>query len=255
MTRLFTSAAAIAILSGAALAADLPVFEAPPIVETAPVSVGYDWSGFYFGGHGGYGWADFEGTFDVGELDSDPPAVDEVIFLDALDVDGFLGGAHAGWNYQSGNLVIGIEGDVSVTSMDDEVFEAGGANELAEVEIDFLASLRGRAGVAVDRVLFYGTAGVAYVTGEYTVTDEIGTPDELVGSEDLDQFGLVAGGGLEWAVWDNLSLRAEGLYYLFGEHQDTSGILGDPFVTDGDPGDFVQLNDVVVVRGGASFHF
>jgi outer membrane immunogenic protein len=221
----------------AALAADI---EAPP--------EDFDWTGFYIGGHLGYGEPSFDGFFDIseaqGEGGTEEPLPEETTYADDLDADGFVFGAQAGYNYQSGKFLLGIEADVSFLDFEDEVADNEG-NDIIEVDLDFLASLRLRGGAALDRVLVYATGGVAYAGGEYTLIDDAGTGDENSGDVDIDAFGGVVGGGLEWAVTDGLSLRAEGLYFFFDDEEDTSDVTNDS-----DPDDFLELEDVWMIRGG-----
>ena len=124
MHRFLISAAAIALLSSTAIAADLPIYEPPPVVETAPVAM--NWSGFYIGAHGGWGW-------------------------DEDDDDGFIVGGQIGANWQMDIFVLGIEGDGSYFDDDDG---------------EGLASARLRAGLAFDRFLIYGTGGAGFIFEE-----------------------------------------------------------------------------------------
>lgn len=102
--------------------------------------------------------------------------------------DGILGGGQLGYNWQAGRLVYGIEADVSVTDM----------------AVDWLASVRGRAGFLLDdRLLAYGTAGVgfddddtgfAYGLGlEGQVTDRVTARIEYLGYDDIDADVIRAG--------------------------------------------------------------
>jgi outer membrane immunogenic protein len=125
------------------------------------------WTGFYFG-------ANLGASFNDSETDDDTA---------------FLGGVHAGYNWQRhGNVVLGVEGDVDFAD-----------------DIDYLASLRGRLGFAAGPTLFYATAGVAFLG----VDDAFGDDDTLT--------GWVAGLGLEHKVRENVSVGLEGLYYDFDE--------------------------------------
>ena len=142
---------------------------------------------------------------------------------------GFIGGAQFGYNYQSSNMVWGIEWDFQGTSLDqtdNRQFPAspilGGfaANsELAGQQLKWLSTLRGRAGfLATPMLLIYGTAGLAF--GE--VRDVVSTngiptplaPDDVVTSiNDNVKWGVAAGGGAEWAFAGPWSAKAEYLYY------------------------------------------
>ena len=212
----------------------------------------FDWTGFYIGGHVGYGEADYDGGRD---LESDP------FLADDLDLHDLAYGGHVGFNYQfdqsvggEGNLVVGIEGDVTFIDWND--------SNLADTEpppeegifgdVDLLASIRARLGIAVDRSLVYVTGGIAIPDADYTVAEEIsGSPDFIAfGSIDFDDIGVVVGGGIEFAATDWLSVRLEGLYYIFDDRHDTRGIIADTLVTD----DFIEFDDAFVVRAGVSIH-
>lgn len=201
---LLGGAAAVALFAtvgGKAMAADY---------TPAPVVQGYSWTGFYIGGHAGYGEATFEGTFD---------GAAPVQHFDDLDLNGFVGGGHAGYNWQldgfgglGTGLVLGIEGDVSFVDWDDS--ENNCCSDSIDGDVDLLASIRGRLGIAFDRVLVYGTGGVAFTDASFeahgTFFDD---------SDDFNDVGGVVGGGVEYAVWDNVSVGAEGLFYFFDDDQ------------------------------------
>src|SRR2546421_9628402 len=96
--------AGLTVFSGAAMAADIsrPVYKAPP---AGALPVTYDWTGFYVGGHVGYGWAqkEWQDSFGLFNVSNTP--------------NGFLGGGQAGFNYQIGQFVLGAEGDFSWTGI------------------------------------------------------------------------------------------------------------------------------------------
>lgn len=225
--------AAISLFASAG-AADAADIETP-----AP----YDWSGFYVGVDAGVASAHYDGIYDSSDLDEIPP--DSHIPASALDGNGIFGGIHAGWNYQAAEFVVGLEADIALLNISENAFEPEDASEETTAELDSLSSLRARAGFAMDNVLFYGTAGVAYAVGDYRIVD-----DDEKGSVSLDQVGLAVGGGVEWGATENISLRAEGLYYAFNGREDTSDLTSDA-----DPDDFIELNDIFVARLGASFRF
>lgn len=110
-------------------AADVPVRS--PIYKAAPAPV-FNWTGFYVGGHIGYGWAEDNA---------------------GNTADGFLGGLQIGYNWQfSPNFVFGIEGDFAWTDV----------TSAANVTLDYVATVRARLGYAADRVLLYATGGFAW---------------------------------------------------------------------------------------------
>ena len=131
------------------------------IVESA-----YDWSGPYVGLQGGYGWGDTQPTFDDGIASE----------LGDVDYEGFVGGIEAGYNWQSGNLVLGVEADGSLSSIDGDFLELLGdtrpciiAGLGCTADVDWFATGRLRLGYAMDRVLPFVTGGLAVggVKGEF----------------------------------------------------------------------------------------
>jgi outer membrane immunogenic protein len=226
---LLTKCAAVALLAisgGIASAADF--------VEPVPE---WSWSGFYLGLHLGYG--------EVVDVDGDwCPSECEFNFGD-YDLNGAVGGVHAGYNWQMDSIVFGIEADVSFPDWNDTVNNcgnSGGCTSNATLDVDLLASLRGRLGFAFDRTMIYATGGVAYEDSEWEQRNS--DPDDY----DLSGFGGVVGAGIEHAVFDNVSVRVEGLYYFFDEDED----IDKGEFTDGDN---VEISDAWVIRGGVTLLF
>jgi outer membrane immunogenic protein len=207
---LFAGVAALA-LGGPAMAADLGNDEplpTPPMVEAAPAN---DWTGFYLGVLGGYGW----GTADTSVAGD-------------IDADGFDVGGYAGAAYQWGNFVVGAEGDVLYPFRD-------GDNAGLEIDQGLNGSLRGRAGIALDRFLLYGTGGAA-------LTDiELSSP---AGSDDDVLWGWTAGAGVEGQVLDNVTARIE---YRYTDYEDQTFSLGGAPVDS----DFTTHT----IRGGVGLKF
>jgi outer membrane immunogenic protein len=125
-----------AVIAALAFGAPAQAADAPikgPYYKAAPV---FSWTGFYFGGHIGYGWGE-----------ANVPAAGVV-----FDIDGFLGGAQLGYNWQvSPNWVFGIETDISASDIG-----AAGFN------VDWFGTTRLRLGYSWDRMLLYVTGGLAY---------------------------------------------------------------------------------------------
>jgi outer membrane immunogenic protein len=232
----FLAGAAVAFMGSAAVAADI---EAPPAA--------YDWSGFYIGGHLGYGEANYSGEFDESDSGSDTdPDPDE------LDLNGIAGGLQAGWNWQMDSFVLGVEADFTFTDWSDKINNNANSDESIKGNVDWLATLRLRAGLAADNLLFYVTGGGAIADAEYDATDNF--PDECCGSDDnvdFDDIGLVVGGGAEWGLDENWTIRAEALYYIFNDEEDAGNLTSDPEAADDD----VEFEDAWVVRGGVNFRF
>ncbi|MGY6569207.1 MAG: outer membrane protein, partial [Salinarimonas sp.] len=142
---------------------------------------------------------------------------------------GFIGGLQAGYNQQFDMFVAGIEADINFlgnrrTTGNAAVTGLGGAvtGVSASSRLDWLGTVRARAGVAVDRVFFYGTGGLAFgapdqrlvLTGPAGVTHR--------GTNSDTRFGWTLGAGAEFAMMDNLTLKAEYLYYDLGRNSVTA---------------------------------
>ena len=186
---------------GGAVAADAP--GAP--IKAAKISPHYNWTGFYAGGHVGYGRGNANTSL------SDPA------FAVASNSFGSLfGGVHAGYNYLApSRVLLGIEADVSFSnylSADDVAASRAGATDIAH-KIDYIGTLRGRLGYAAGRQLIYGTGGFAWTQARFAQTP--GSAD------DKDKIlrtltGWTAGAGTEIAIAPRWSARIEYLYSRFG---------------------------------------
>ena len=205
---------------GAASAADLSArtyAKAP--VAAAPV---YNWTGCYLGADVGVG-GQRQTASDISDPDFNaaPTAV-------SLNTTNVMGGPYAGCNYQFGsNWVIGVEGDWSATALSStanapNLFQnglpVGSGGVVYTQRLNWLASIRGRLGYAVaPNVLLYVTGGAAWSNSDYSGVDAYdgGCPNcSVTGSFNKTSNGWVAGGGVEWAPWNNnWIVRAEGLYY------------------------------------------
>src|SRR5690606_15074085 len=177
----------LATLAGPALASD-PYLPATVYLEEAPLD---RWSGFYAGAQIGYGWGS---SANVWWNDSTPVTPDGDIAYQGIN-----GGVHAGYQLQSGDFVWGAEADISLTDLygNDSQF-AGLVNE---IQIDALATLRARAGMAFDNVLLYGTLGGA--AASFTKSDTLGNRQgpQLAA-------GWTIGAGVEVAVSETMRVRA-----------------------------------------------
>ena len=212
MYRFLTSTAALALLSSAALAADIPVYE-PPLDVPAAVVI-YDWTGFYIGAQGG--WKFGEDDYEVTGADT------------SFDVDGPMVGGHLGANWQSGYFVFGLEGDGEWADVDGD-FTAGNGDEVGTA-IEWQASARGRVGIAWDRLLLYGTGGIAFAGTENRIFDA-GTATEE--TEDDTRIGWTAGAGVELGITQYLSAGVEYRYTDLGEEDyDLVIFPADTFTSD-----------------------
>jgi outer membrane immunogenic protein len=209
MKRLLVGCAAVAAAFGTpAFAADVaPILKAQP----APPAV-YNWSGLYGGFNAGYsgGRVPYDATT-FGAPTSG-----------TLNPDGFIGGGQAGYNFQSGPLVFGIEADIAWRDA------TAAANVLAPNGLDrstfsdrqgWLGTVRPRAGVAANNFLFYGTGGLAYGSVEHDLTEarpSVAGATRTV-SDSKTRAGWTAGGGVEYATGGRWSLGLEYLYTDLGK--------------------------------------
>jgi outer membrane immunogenic protein len=179
MNRFLTVGYLAATLVAAPVAAQAADAGRPPSYR-APIPYFYDWTGFYVGGH-------------VGVLDTDSKS-------------GVLGGGQAGFNYQVGQWVFGVEGQISATSIK-ESFDLGMIH--AESSLDWISTLAGRAGYAFDRWLVYGKLGAAWAHGSGNIS--VGFPgfDGLAFSGSSTVSGWMLGFGTEYALRDNWSVKLE----------------------------------------------
>lgn len=230
MKSVLWAAAALVMSIGAANAAD--AVSVPP--------AGFVWTGGYVGVHLGYG----AGRTTVTELD-------DYSFSEFGDTqfkfnsNGFLGGVHAGYNWQSGQLVYGLELDITGADISNTVANSmiPGANESFSTRIDWFGTARARLGYSVDRFLPFVTGGVAFGHIKSSYDDNDFVPGNHAVADDV-VAGWTIGAGAQYALTDNWSLRAE---YLYVDLQDSQGSF-DGFRYDFD-------NNAHVVRLGASYKF
>lgn len=186
-----------------ATAADLPL-KAPALRAV------YDWTGFYVGGHFGYGDASFgPGT---------NPLPLQGVFLPHSPT-GLIGGFQMGYNRQlSSHLVLGVEGDASFTSpLDEPALTPAPFN----TTLDYVGTLRGRIGCALGRWMPYVAGGFAWGHTHININD---AADNIVSSAGHSQPGWTAGIGLEFAVSGNWTVRLEYEYVdLSRQAYDLSG--------------------------------
>jgi outer membrane immunogenic protein len=186
--------AALSLLatSFSAEAADIP----RPYYKAAPRAVVayYNWTGFYAGIYGGYGWGS-----------SDWSAVPSA----SNKPKGGVFGGTLGYNYQVGSVVWGLEGDLGWSGVKGSATCVGVFT--CETSNTYLGTIRGRVGYAFDRWLPYITAGGAY--GNIKATTSLAG---ISASTSKDKFGWTAGAGLEYAFLGNWSAKLEYLYVDLG---------------------------------------
>jgi high affinity Mn2+ porin len=190
-----SSVAIVLAICSPANAADMPlkasVFEAV-----------YNWTGFYLGGHVGYGG----GSLGPG---TNPLPLQGAFFPHSTT--GLIGGYQAGYNFQfSNNLVLGAEADVSfVANLDRPKLVPAPFN----TTFDYFATARGRIGYAFGTLLPYVTGGAAWARTRVDVNDVDGS---VIASRARTQLGWTAGAGVEFAADANWSAKLEYDYIDLG---------------------------------------
>lgn len=184
----------------------------------------YDWTGFYAGAQAGgvWGrshWSDFAGG-------------------PAFDTDGAsaLGGVQIGYNAQWDRFVLGVEGEFSGFSISGRGQCSSTVGTECRTRQNWIGAARLRGGYAFDRVLFYGTGGVAFT--DYRFDQTVGGPQSWSGGS---RVGWTAGLGLEYAFADRWTAGVEWKHYDFGKRTGSGG-LGPTSVG------FREANDVVVAK-------
>ena len=212
MKRILLAGAAVMALSSASYAADLGY--AP---EPVPVDI---WSGFFVGIQGGYAFKDLDVT-----VDADP--------TDSVEADDFIGGLYYGRNWQSGNLVFGLDSSINYLGLEED----GVTADLIDVEANFLGLSRLKVGYAFDNVLLFVAGGLA--------TTWLDVEDPATGEDDDSfAFGFTVGAGAEMKFDEHWSGRIEYAYFNI-EDDDTT-------LPDGDVD--VEI-DGHIVRAGVAYHF
>lgn len=224
----------------------LPAVIAGSALAAPPAPVPYSWTGFYVGANAGGAWGRFGSGMAV---DCSPPgnanpfpyicwagfpgdaALVSAAGTGTIIANGFTGGVQAGYNRQTGNIVAGIESDFGA-------FQLRGTRQVngtlvdswfgtpftvtTSVSSDWLFTLRGRLGFAVQpNLLVYGTSGLAVTRiGITTAYSEISPvfPPGISGSfgASATKTGFAVGGGVEYALPSNWTVKAEYLYLGFG---------------------------------------
>lgn len=173
---------------------------APP-----PVPAPWSWTGFYVGGTVG-------AASERSLIENDPASTFPYLASNASNNNiGVIGGFEAGYNFQLPSLVLGIEGDISWASLNHNtaVPSVFGVSDTYTSRLNDLSSIRGRIGLPVDRALFYGTGGVAFVDLKNQLSDP-GSPFTATPGSHLQRW--VAGGGIEYALMDHWTVKAEYLH-------------------------------------------
>ena len=278
MKRTLLCAAALLSMTSLGSAADLPSRAlAPAPVYVAPA---FTWTGFYVGGNIGAAWSGRDNC-PLGHRINDGVYVLDTDFTPNCNNDrgtNVIGGIQAGYNWQFGSWLLGLEGDINWIGRNNNrgydyaIFDRDGGKVYSwsgNGGSNTLGTIRARLGVTMDRALFYVTGGVAFRNGDdnasITVTAydhdrrprTMGENDDrpdikiFTGSGNGDKTGWALGGGLEYALTENLSTKIEYLHAQFGNGRgvytspddNCYGFLGD------------RKNSIDIVRVGLNYRF
>jgi outer membrane immunogenic protein len=213
------------IAASAAPAADIP---RAPRYKAPPPPVAYNWTGFYVGGNAGYGWGRAHDAMTLGGDWLTDGTFDNIpvqpLGNDQLKPNGFTGGLQAGFNYQTGAWVIGLEADANyfrlTASFSSTVLNPLSGNSYAftsSFESDWLVTVRPRLGYAFDRLLVYATGGLAIANQEFSQNIvQLNLAFVEGGTVSKTTAGWTIGAGMEYALGNRVSLKAEYLYVDLG---------------------------------------
>jgi outer membrane immunogenic protein len=248
----FAIVTALTFLGGtSAFAADMAV-KAPPLAPP-PTCL---WCGWNIGINVGGSWDNDPATYTQPTNAGTATAT--------LRPSGVIGGGQIGYNWQNGNIVYGLEGDIdgrraSGTANGLMPFLAAPTAQINLAQTDeWLATIRGRLGVSVgNNVLLYGTGGGAFGRVEHSYTQFVTTNPAatLALSDSTTRSGWTAGVGFDWMAWKNLSLGVEYLYVDLGHStiNQTTAIIAGGVTFFPTSGSFTNRSNIV--RAKLDWHF
>lgn len=245
LKKIVVSGLMTALLTSAALAADLPTRKEAPAFAPPPAAV--TWTGFYVGVNGGFAGDQFRYPYSI-------PVVPESGSA-SLTSSGFLGGVQAGYNYQFATSWVGgieadfdaadIKGQIAVNGAGAGSFSASGGSRT-----DYIGTVRARLGYLItDRLLAFGTGGFAYGDTKTSGNFSFGSPPTAFSWSKTNALGgWTIGGGVEYMIAPNWTFKTEYLYADLGTGTLASGFFG--------PGSSVKVHTTDnIVRAGLSYKF
>jgi outer membrane immunogenic protein len=214
---------AVFLALGAGAQADGPsgrgrIYAPPPPPPPPP----FTWTGFYVGGNIGGAWATSTLTDNLNGVSFD------------TDHSGFIGGGQVGFNYQTSNLVLGVEWDFDWTS----IGETGngvfvpllGATLQASADTDWVTTLAARVGLTSDRWLVFVKLGGGWVHNSASITN---LATGAVASTSDTRGGWLVGAGVEYPFTSHWTAKLE--YDFLGlQDRTVTRPLGNTFTFDRD---------------------
>ena len=259
MKKLIIAAVLMAFGAGQALAADIPPRPAPPPYRPPPpVEVPFSWTGFYVGLHGGGDW--FRKDWFVPNTPTNVAGGCAVpgcnYSVGGHTATSWLAGGQIGFNYQINWIVLGAEvqgswTDIKGTNLDPAPVDPaiGFANH---TRTDAVATAAARLGLAVDRTLFFVKGGAAYADDKFWVTTN--TNPIALQSKWFNRWGWMVGGGLEYGLTQNWSVKVEYDYLDFGTKRETLPCAASA-VGCGGPFDYDIKQRIQLVKAGINYRF
>jgi outer membrane immunogenic protein len=249
--------------SSGAIAADLQISRSPSFL---PAPQPFSWTGFYLGANVGAGIGTTAMSANVGPaltaVTATPIAATAPLVSEPFN--GFVGGIQAGYNWQVGVFVVGVEGDLDAAGLQGTAPCALVLN--CTMKHNWFADITGRVGVvAVDRTLIYLKGGVAWEGSNFSVGNSVnvaGTSFAANASGSGTQTGGLLGMGVEYAFLQNWSAKLEYNYIDFGTRSFNASIatnasfVGTPLA----PLSGVQVPTTItesehVIKAGVNYRF
>lgn len=174
-------------------------------------SGGSDWTGFYLGVNAGYGFG------------GDVFAISSLGTSSKEDVDGFVGGVQFGYSYQFDRFVLGAEGDYQLSN------ESGATGDLAEIgfpgsrfeiEDEWVATVRARAGFVVGQAMLYATGGIVQLETEGRFSGPLG---DVLPPDSVSRDGLTVGVGATAFLSEVVTLKGEALLLDIDDEPELEG--------------------------------
>jgi outer membrane immunogenic protein len=231
---------------GYAVAADMPVPGSVPVPPPAYYPTYYNWSGVYVGVNAG-------GGFGTSSWANVPVTGGPVVSTGGFNVSGALAGGTLGVNYQTGEFVVGFEGDIDWSGVKGSSSAAAcsaldpgviSATSTCQTNTTWLGTARARIGYAFDRVLVFGTAGAAFDGRQAVITG--------FGTNNLPpQLGWTVGAGVEYAFTEAISAKAEYLFANLGTNSCPATAAGCGALASAS----LSLSTFNMVRAGVNYRF
>jgi outer membrane immunogenic protein len=213
--------------AGTASAADMP--SAAPYQKAPYASPAYNWTGFYIGAMGGYGWSD-QARASIGGVS---------VSASSNDLKGGFGGGTVGYNWQAGSWLFGVEADAAWS---DIKFSESAFGVTVTDKIQSFGSVTGRMGfLPANSVLLYVKGGYAWADNEVSATGF-----GVTFAESRFHSGWTVGGGLEYLFVPNWSAKVE---YMYADYSNAN------YLTSFVPGGIGLGVTVNTVKAGVNYHF